>query len=193
LTTPSYPPHPALPEPTYGYASYSFVDAIACAICNIVAFSSLVGRIRTLEIFILTLIGTFLYLVNEQLIWRYLISDTGYGMRIFIYGGMMGFISSLILWKRDTTVDHKKYFSNYSTRAFSLLGLIVQFCTFPCLVAGSIFMTSNNNGFVLYSSVLRMYFALIGAILGAFSASAIVYKKIIISDLVFGALSVKNI
>lgn len=101
----------------------------------------------------------------------------------------MGLISSLILGKKDTTLNHPKYMSIYATRGFSLLGLLVQFCTFPCLVAGSLFHTSVNNSFILYSSVLRMYLALIAGVLGSFSASAISYKKIMIHDLIFGALA----
>ena len=77
--------------------SYSFVDAIACALANVVAFSALVGRIKILETFFITLFGAFLYEVNAQLFWRYNISDTGYGMRIFIYGGIYGLNTSIIL------------------------------------------------------------------------------------------------
>jgi hypothetical protein len=36
-----------------------------------------------------------------------------------------------------------------------------------------------------------MYLALIAGILGSFSASAIVHKKIMIHDLIFGSLAVK--
>lgn len=34
--------------PTNPYPVYSFVDAIACALANVVAFSSVVGRIKLL-------------------------------------------------------------------------------------------------------------------------------------------------
>lgn len=140
--------------------------------------------------FFLSLFGTFIYIVNEQLLWRYGISDTGYGMRIFIYGGFMGLISSCILGRKDTTINHPKFMSVYASRALSLLGLLIQFCTFPCLVAASLYTTSVNNMYILYSSVLRMYLALIAGILGSFSASAITYRKIMIHDLVFGGLTV---
>lgn len=76
------------------------MDAIACALANIVAFGSLVGRIKFVETFFLSLIGAFLYEVNAQLFWRFSISDTGFGMRIFIFGGFMGLISSIILGKK---------------------------------------------------------------------------------------------
>ena len=46
------------------------------------------------------MIGAFLYEVNAQLFWRFYISDTGFGMRIFIFGGFMGLISSVILGKK---------------------------------------------------------------------------------------------
>ena len=85
---------------TQFFTHYSFVDAIACAIANIVAFGSLVGRIKVIESFVLSLIGAFLYEVNAQLFWRFYISDTGFGMRIFIFGGFMGLISSVILGKK---------------------------------------------------------------------------------------------
>lgn len=51
-------------HPAYFYYTYSFVDAMACAICNIVAFSAVIGRIRMLEVFFLSLIGTFIYQIN---------------------------------------------------------------------------------------------------------------------------------
>jgi hypothetical protein len=52
---------PLASDTNFVYTSYSFVDAIACAICNIIAFSSVVGRVKTMEIFEMTLIGTFIY------------------------------------------------------------------------------------------------------------------------------------
>ena len=143
-----------------------------------------------LEVFLLTLLGTFLYEVNTQLFWRFAIFDTGFGMRIFVYGAMMGLISSVILGRKNTTVGHTRYMSLYSSRSFSLLGLLIAFCTFPTLVAGSLYQTSTNNSYILYSAVLRMYLALAAGVLGAFAASALTYRKIFIHDLIFSALSV---
>lgn len=111
-------------------------------------------------------------------------------MRIFIYGAMMGLMSSVILGRRDTTIDHPRYMSLYSSRSFSLLGLLIAFCTFPALVAGSLYQTSTNNSYILYSSILRMYLALVAGVLGSFAASALTYRKIFIHDLIFSALAV---
>jgi hypothetical protein len=78
----------------------------------------------------------------------------------------------------------------YASRGFGILGLLFQFCTFPGLVAASLFRTSANQEIVLYSSVLRMYLALAAGVLGSFTASALTYRKIFAHDLIFGALAV---
>lgn len=131
------------------YTGYSFVDAIACALANVVAFSSVVGRIKLLEAFFLSLIGTFIYEVNSQIFYRFAIYDSGYGMRIFLYGAFVGLISTVLLDRRQTTVNHIRYMSTYESRGLSLLGLLVQFCTFPCLVAASLYLTSNNKAYIV--------------------------------------------
>jgi hypothetical protein len=38
--------------------------------------------------------------------------DCGYGMRIFLFGGIMGLVTSLILNKRDTTISHRRFKSD---------------------------------------------------------------------------------
>lgn len=181
----------SLAHDTQFYTHHSFVDAIACALANTVAFGSVVGRIKLFEVFWLTAFGTFIYEVNAQLLWRYSISDVGFGMRIFIYGGFVGLISGLILGRKETTVNHPRYMSVYASRAFGLLGLCVAFCTFPSLVAGSLYKSSRNNHYILYSAVLRMYLALAAGVLGSFSCSALTYRKIFAHDVIFSALTVK--
>jgi hypothetical protein len=172
------------------FTHHSFVDAIACALANVVAFSSLVGRIKIIESFFLSLLGTFIYEINNQLLWRYYVSDTGYGMRIFIFGGIMGLISSVILAKKDTTINHPRYMSIYSSRGLGLLGLCFSFCFFPCLVAAGLYKASDNKQIVLYSSVLRMYLALVAGVLGSFAMCALTYRKCHVHDVIFGGLAV---
>ena len=178
----------------YRYTHYSFVDAIACALANVVAFGSLVGRVQLIETFLLTLFGTFLYEVNNQLFYRFEISDVGYGMRIFLFGGFLGLISSVILasGRKAQTINHQKYSSSYATSAISLIGLLVVFCTFPTLCVGSLYQTSTNNGYIVYSSALKMWLALIAGVIGSFAASALSYRKIFLHDLIFSGINVHN-
>lgn len=108
----------------------------------IIAFTSLVGRIQLFEIFVMTLFGSFLYEVNNQLLWNIYITDIGYGMRIFLFGSTLGIVASLILGRKDTTIDHHQYRSIYSSRSLGLIGLVVAFCTFPMLVVSELYQTS---------------------------------------------------
>lgn len=117
-------------------------------------------------------------------------TDIGYGMRIFLFGSIVGIVSSLILGRKDTTVDHPYYMSVYSSRSLGLVGLVVAVCTFPMLVVGSLYKTSINYSYILFIATLNMYLAVGAGILGAFSASAIFNGKIFLHDLVFSGLAV---
>lgn len=138
----------------------------------------------------MTLFGTFLYEVNNQLLWNIYITDIGFGMRIFIFGSFMGLISSCILGRSETTVNHRSYKSVYSSRSLGLLGLVVAFCTFPMLVVAGLIGTSTNYAYILYIAPFNMWLALGAGILGSFSISAIVNRKIFLHDLVFSGLAV---
>lgn len=122
----------------------SIADAIACAISLIIAFSALVGRIQILEVFFLTLFGSFLYEVNNQLFWNIFITDIGYGMRIFIFGSVLGIVSSCILGKKDTTIHHYYYKSVYVTRSLGLVGLVIILAAYPMLVTAGVYNSSAN-------------------------------------------------
>lgn len=111
-------------------------------------------------------------------------------MRIFLFGGVMGLVASIIQGRKDTTINSPRYISVYASRGFGILGLCVQFCVFPCLVAASLYKASTNKMIILYSSVFRMWFALTAGILGSFAASALTYRKIFAHDLIFGAITV---
>lgn len=78
----------------------SLADAIACAICMILTFSPVIGRIQFVEAFFMTLIGTTLYELNYHVFFRIRITDTGYGMRVFLFAGIAALFSGLILNKR---------------------------------------------------------------------------------------------
>jgi hypothetical protein len=55
----------------------------------------------------MSLLGTFFYELNSQLFWRLYITDAGYGLRILIFGSMMGIISAFMLGRRETTYEHR--------------------------------------------------------------------------------------
>ena len=175
---------------SYNLPVSSMVDAIACSISMLVAFSSFVGRVGILAVYFLTLFGTFFYEVNSQLIWRFFITDTGYGMRVFLFGSFLGFIISCLLGNKETTKKHRKYFSIYSTQSFGLVGLCFIFCAMPFLGSAGLYRTSTNDQAILWIASLNMWLALAAGILGSFCASSLTYGKIFLHDLVFGGISV---
>lgn len=110
-------------------------------------------------------------------------------MRIFIYGAFTGLLSKLVLGNRSLEMYRSKNTSVYTSRAFAIVGAIVCFTTFPILVAASLYQTTVNDAYILASSVLRMFLALVAGALGTVSASCICMKKILVHDFIFGALT----
>ena len=111
-------------------------------------------------------------------------------MRIFVYGAFLGFFISLILGKRDTTIDHVRYMSIYSSQSYGLIGLCFIFCAMPFLCVGGLYRTSTNDSAILWIAPLNMWFSLIAGVLGSFCASALSYRKVFLHDLVFSGISV---
>ena len=85
---------------TYNLPVSSMADAIACSISLLIAFSPVIGRVSLLEVFFLTLFGSWVYELNNLLLWRLYITDSGYGMRVFVFGSFLGLISAIILGKQ---------------------------------------------------------------------------------------------
>lgn len=140
--------------------------------------------------FFLTLWGTFFYDVNSQLFWRLFITDTGYGMRTFLFGSVTGLISAFILGGKEETLDHSRYISIYASRAFGFFGLCIMFCTFPFLCLSDLYRTSSNDAPILAAAPLNMWLSLVAGINGAFCISALVYRRIHPHDIIFSGLCV---
>ena len=111
-------------------------------------------------------------------------------MRIFVFGSFLGLVSSCILGRKDTTLEHHQYKSVYSTRSMGLVGLVIAFSAFPMLILGGLYNVSSNYAHILYIAPLNMWLALGAGVLGAFSMTAIVNSKIFLHDLVYSGLAV---
>lgn len=102
----------------------------------------------------------------------------------------MGFLTGIILNKRDSTVNHNQYFSTYQSKTFAMVGFIMTICLFPALTFAGLYHTSINKGYISFVGTLNMYLALGAGVLGSFSACTVTYKKINIYDLIYTGLSV---
>jgi hypothetical protein len=176
-------------QTNYKLPSASFLDAVGAALAMYAGYTGVIGRIGVGEIFFLTWIGTFIYEVNSQILWRLYIPDNGYPSRAFAYGGMLGLISSIILNKRDKTINNPGFKSSYKIMALAFLGIIFVWCSFPILVLSSVY-TSASGKIVAMIGQVNIWLALAASVLGCYTASTISYRKFCIHDMVFASITV---
>lgn len=168
-----------------------FVEAIGCAISLTVAFSSVIGRIGLLEVFFLTLFGSFLYEVNSQLLFRWFITDVAFGYRIVIFGAVLGIVTAIILGKRpQSTFRNAAYRSEYRFMAFALLGFAFTFVSLPILTAITLTSDTVTDRVILWASSINAWLAVFASVLGVFTSNALFYGKFHPHDLIFLGTSV---
>jgi hypothetical protein len=130
-----------------------------------------------------------------MIFWRIYVADIGYGMRVFLFGGCFGFLASLILGKKEQTIDHKNFKSEYYFKTFNLVGSIIIWCLLPVLVWSNLWHASNigNKSYILHISSLNMWFSLFGSAIGAFCGCIMVYVKLSAHTLIFSVFTVINL
>lgn len=69
--------------------------------------------------------------------------------------------------------------------AFGLLGFLFVVVTLPILNTISIFTQTAIDNAVLFASHINAWFAVFSSVLGTFTASAFLYRKFSVHDLVF--------
>lgn len=74
--------------------------------------------------------------------------------------------------------------------SFSLLGFLFLVVSLPSLSGISIFTRTNYDNAVLYASHINAWFAILASVLGTFTASAFIYRKFSVHDLVFNGSAV---
>lgn len=174
----------------YDLPSASLLDAVGATLAIYAGYAAVVGRVGIGEVFFLSCIGTFLYEVNELILWRLYIPDNGYPSRAFAFGGAMGIVSSLLLGKRDLTHTQKRknYRSNYRPMAMAYLGTVMVWCTYPVLVLANLY-TSTTGKITAAAGQTNIWLALSSGVLGTFAASSIYYRKLNLHDFVFTSLA----
>jgi hypothetical protein len=93
-----------------------------------------------------------------------------------------------MLGKRDTTVNHPSFRSEYKMMAFGLLGFVFLIVSLPMLNTIGVYPPQNN--YILFTSNINAWLAVFSSVLGTFTASAIINRKFSIYDLIFNGTSV---
>lgn len=169
--------------------SASFLDAVGAALAMYAGYTGVIGRIGMGEVFFLTWIGTFIYEVNSQILWRLVIPDNGYPSRAFAYGGMLGLVSSFILGKRELTKNNLNFKSSYKIMALAFLGIIFVWCSYPILVLSNVYTSATGKAVAMMGQV-NIWLALATSVLGCYTASTLSYRKFCVHDMVFASITV---
>lgn len=71
-----------------------------------------------------------------------------------------------------------------------MLGVCFVWVCYPFLAVLSIFTQTDNDSYVLYTVTLNMILSMASSVLGTFTASAFIFKKFSVNDLVFTGTAV---
>lgn len=112
-----------------------------------IVFAAIGGRAGYLEAFLIAIVGSVGYELNAQLVSRFAF-DVGGSMTVFLYGGAMGTILSLLLTlKEKASINvHPEYTANKMSRIICLLGAAFCWVFFPVLnmnISPQLFLFSN--------------------------------------------------
>lgn len=160
------------------------------------------GRVGAFQIFVLCAFGVFIYGFNEIVIWRHAISDSGYTLRLFLFGSSFGLLSAIILRLRDraATSETIGYLATRHTRTYGLIGACFVWLFLPILTAvgttndpiNSVNTTNvfNLNITYLFPSLMNMWFALSASCSCSFAMSILLGYKIHPHDIVYSSFTV---
>ncbi len=119
--------------------STSLSDALASAIAMFVMFSSFVGRMGPFDLFLSVFFGQCLYNFMDISMWRHVIADNGYGMRVFLFGSVAGVVSNFILKfafrAHRSRLEHyyHRFHSFRTNQTLALIGSIIVWLFLPYL------------------------------------------------------------
>ena len=160
------------------------------------------GRVGAFQVFVLCAFGVFLYGFNEIVIWRHAISDSGYTLRLFLFGSSFGLLSAIILRLKDrvATSETIGYLATRHTRTYGLIGACFVWLFLPILTAvtttndpvntANSTTTINLTTSYLFPSLMNMWFALSASCSCSFAMSILLGYKIHPHDIVYSSFTV---
>lgn len=161
----------------------------------LVAYMALAGRIGALHIFVLCFFGVFFYGFNEIIIWRHMIADNGYTLRLFLFGSTFGFVTALVLKFRDKVASSETvgYYGSRHTISYGILGACFVWLFLPILsCVNTIYDVSNSGVSITYlmPSILNLWFALSASCTISYCFSVLLGRKIHPHDIVYSSFAV---
>ena len=154
---------------------------------NIIAFSSILGKAGPLEAWILSLFGTFGYVLNKKLT-LLLAIDYGGTFTIFTFAAFYGLFLSIFLrlkYKGERrTSKNRHYAGGFFSVALSLMGNVIVWAFFPILVMDPESDSRFSLSFQLYTVPLNIIMSMGGSTMMTLATSMIRNHTLSVRDVV---------
>lgn len=162
-----------------------------CALSNLIAFSSIMGRAGPLEALFVVIFGTIGYELNRQILANYT-DDAGGTSSIFVFGGFMSLVIGLFRYLKERTPDtstslHSNYSANRTSGSFALIGTLLTWIFFPILAMD--FVDTNVTSSNVYTGPYSVIFSLCAATITSFVVSSLFNNGILIRDVIYGPIA----
>jgi ammonium transporter Rh len=149
---------------------------------TLVALCAIVGKTNNLQYLVITIVGAFLYTLNEAIVILVLgCRDVGGSMIIHAFGAFYGIG---ITWMLDYkfSKNNKNLRSSQTSFTTSMIGTLFLWCFWPSFNAAL-----ASTQVEVYMAVLNSYFSIIGSCLGAYCISVLMHKGKINMDQILNA------
>ena len=157
----------ALSRFSISFNSESVLSSNICAVAVLITFGVLVGKLSLFQIFLLSLLESFFYSLNEAILEHQLSTiDTGRGLSGHVFACLFGLLVSLVSSPADAR-NHPLQNRSYSSTIYSMAGALFLFLSWPCLNSSLILHSQDRQ----YFSIINTVLALIGSTAGAFFTS----------------------
>lgn len=150
---------------------YEFIAGEASIAAQLIALCAIIGKTNNLQFLIMTVVGVFLYCLNEQLVvYRLGTRDIGGGMIIHTFGAFYGLgITFFLNYKK--ALDHPRLAGKRNSFTLSMIGTLFLWCYWPSF-NGAL----ATNDYELFMAYINTYFSLIGSTIGTYMLCMLLFK-----------------
>lgn len=132
----------------------------------LIAVCAIIGKVNSLQLLIITIIGSALYTLNEEIVIVQLKArDVGGAMIIHAFGAFFGVgITSVLRYPKS--LDNKNLHESQDSLSLAMVGTLFLWCFWPSFNA-ALAVTPEE----IHFSILNTYFSIIGSVMAAFVTS----------------------
>lgn len=155
-------------EDTININTEIFIRADYAAAAVLISFGGVIGKINISQMLIMATIETFIYALQEMLVFEKIKAiDAGGSITIHTYGAYFGLMFSLI-FSPKTVIGNPFNDSSYNSNLFSMIGTIFLWMHWPSFNAG---IVTDPAG--IHRAVVNTILSLTGSCASTFITSAI--------------------